>query len=542
MKAPPKAARHGLLSRLSRGIDAAWLAIAPERGLRRLAYRRAAELLAERPARRSDDRAAQNRGLETTSPNDSRAERWMASRLSVQDILAEDLEAARHNSRELYRSDGIGGSVDSRVNHVVGATFTVQARVPDRDELNREIEAALEDWMIRVDVDGTRSLWQTLRLIERCHAVDGEAFVVLSDLGSADKPIPLAVEVIDADRVMTPPERANDPNIRLGIERDSKKRIVAYWIRNESPFDSLTRDVGYQRVAASRVLHLFEPWFAEATRGLPWMVRVQNRVKDIQDLDEANLIAMQVEASFAAFIETSGGNPFDQAVAAASGATAEGNRLEQIIPGLIQRMPKGDKIHFANPNRSGGNYGASLKLNYHRVAAGMNEPYEMLMKDWEGVSFAGGRIILAEKKISSGVFRRLLIERILMPLYWRALDELVIVGAIGLDPREYNRRLSFYRRHHWMGPGWEYAINPVDEIRADKEAVEANFKTRAQVVAERSGQDVEVIDRERQRERQRERDYDIVPPSLAEADALPSTESTAADATATDPALQESAA
>ena len=488
-------ARRSLLDRVADALDRAILAVSPERGVRRIALRQ--------NWKRIEERIAKNRGLDSSNPGDTRGDRWLSSRLSARDVEEEDLESSRHNSRELYRTDGIGGSVDSRVNHVVGATFTIQARIPDQDDLNRLIEAELEDWMQRIDVDGTRSLWQTLRLIERCHAVDGEAFVILSDVGSADKPIPLTVEVVDSDRVCTPPEHAANARIRMGIERDARKRIVAYWIRRESPFDSKTTDVAFDRVPAARVLHLFDPWFAEATRGLPWMVRIQNRVKDIRDLDEANLIAMQVEASFAA----------------SSGSTASGRRLQDVLPGAIQYLNRGETIKFANPNRSGGNYGQSLKLNYHRVAAGMNEPYEMLMKDWDGVSFAGGRIILAEKKISSAVFRRLLIERVLVPIYHRALDELVIVGAIPLDPRLYNARRAFYRRHQWMGPGWEYAINPVDEIRADIEAVGANFKTRAQVVAERSGQDAEVIDRERRRERQRERDYEIVPPELAEADA-----------------------
>lgn len=529
-------ARRPLSRRLGDAVDALVAAFSPQAGLRRRAARAQAELLESRLPR------IRNRWLEAGDTTDVRGDRWLASRISATDGLDEDLETTRHRSRELYRNDSIGGAVESRVNHVVGARFEPQARIPDADDLNRQLEAVYADWSLRADPQRLSSFWELLRLADRSWAVDGEALVILSDEGDADAPIPLAVEVVDVDRLSTPADQAQNPRIRLGVEYDARKRIVAYHLRNESPFDSQSAKVTWRRVDASRVLHLFERWFSEQSRGIPWMARVLNRLRDIKDLDEANIIAAQIEASFAAFVETPAGNAYALAEAAASGTDSAGRRLEDIVPGKIQRLNSGEAIKFANPNRSGGNFGQFQELNHRRVAAGIDWPYEMVMKDWSGVSFAGGRLALTDARIDSNVRRRFLREKVCMPVWNRLVDEAVVVGAVDLDPRDYNARRSFYRRHVWMGPGWEYAINPTEEIKAELLAVHGNLKTRAEVVAEKYGHDIEQVDAERARERQRERDLDIVPPDVAQMESTAHAAEAAADAAERDPQPADSEA
>jgi lambda family phage portal protein len=502
--------RKTAIRRAAEAVDAFVSVFAPAAALKRRASRAkmdALELMTEQ--------VAQMRAFDGAERNEARADRWLSGRLSMMDAQEEDLEELRHRSRELQRSDSIGGAVDGRVNQVIGAGFTLQARIDKQENLNREIEALHTLWALRVDRTGRRSLWQQMRLAERCHAVDGEGLLVLSDVVRPGQPIPLIVEVIDVDRLMTPPEHANNPAIRLGIEY-RQGEIVAYWIRRQSPFDSRTTDVKYDRIPANRVLHVFEPWFAEQSRGLPWMTRVLNRLRDIHDLDEACILAAQIESAFAVFIESAGGNTMADAMGASAGTSSDGQRVQEITPASINYLQKDQKVHFASPSRSGGNYGPFQTMNYRRVAGGINWPYEMVVKDWSGVSFAGGRLALTDAKVDCMVRRRLLHELAMIPIHERFMDEAVIGGRIGIDPREYNAKRPLFLKHAWMGPGWEYAINPTEDVKADKEAVDANFKTRAQVIAEKYGSDIEKVDEERARERKRERELDILPPHVAQ--------------------------
>lgn len=270
------------------------------------------------------------RAHEGATSDETRGSSWIGSRLSPDSALEEDLQDLRVRSIELYRNDSAGGAVDTRVNLVVSYGFTPQASILPRDGVSQEqadlwndqLELVYDQLYGRICVTGKESLWQALRLAERNHCVYGESFTVLSDVGHPDKPVPLTIEVIDPERVETPLEKINDPRVRMGIEYDAKGRIVAYYVRRTHPGDTKKLDFTYDRIDASRVLHVFEKWFAGQSRGYPWLTRTLNRIKDRKDLGEATIIAAQVEACFAVFI--TGASPYGDAVAATTSTGLDG--------------------------------------------------------------------------------------------------------------------------------------------------------------------------------------------------------------------------
>jgi capsid protein len=52
----------------------------------------------------------------------------------------------------------------------------------------------------------------------------------------------------------------------------------------------------------------------------------------------------------------------------------------------------GEEIQMASPTRPGNTFEPFQQWNYRRVAAALNYPYEHLVKNWAGLSFAGGRL------------------------------------------------------------------------------------------------------------------------------------------------------
>jgi lambda family phage portal protein len=498
-------------------IDSAILAVAPIWGSKRIAARRQFEL-SERYF---------SRALESAELNRHREGKWLGSRLSADAFLEEDLETSRLRSRELYKNDFVGGAIDSRVEHVVGTGFMVQARVREKSgvvsteeasRINAQLEEVYDQFEPTACRTRKKSLWQKVSLGCRCLDADGETFIVMSDVASVDSPIPLCVEVVDCDRVETPPELSMDPSVRMGIKyRRSDGRngeIIGYYIRKNHPHDNKEFSIEYDFVPAWRVLHVYVEWFAGQSRGLPWMTRALNRAKDGKDLTEAGIIGAQVEACFAGFIKTKS-NPVAKAMGAATG-TDSTRRIQDVRPGSVNYMGHDDEIVFSAPNKSNA-VGTLQEYNNRTISAALNWPYEMMMKDWRGVSFAGGRIVLNGAKISVKVRQKLIKEAILRPIWNRMVEESVIVGAVDINPRTYRDNMLLFRRHQWTGQKWSYAINPAEEVKATILELDNNLTTMEEELGERQ-RDLEEVYEQRQMEREMARKYGILPNAVADAE------------------------
>jgi lambda family phage portal protein len=495
-------------------IDRAVFAVAPVWGAQRIATRKQFE--------QSERYFA--RALESAESDRTREGKWLGSRLSADAFLEEDLETTRIRSRELYRNDFVGGAIDSRVEHVVGTGFTVQAKIKAKEgvitaeqakRLNEQLEEVYEQVEPTACRTRKKSLWQKISLACRCVDSDGETFVVMSDTSTVDAPIPLCVEVVDSDRVETPAEFIADPSVRMGIKYGKNKEIVGYYVRDNHPNDNKEFGTSYTLIPSWRVQHIFVEWFAGQSRGLPWMTRALNRAKDGKDLTEAGIIGAQVEQCFAGFIKTKA-SPVAAAIGAAT-STDNGRRLQDVRPGSINYLGKDDEIVFSAPNKAN-SVGTLQEYNNRTIAAALNWPYEMLMKDWRGVSFAGGRIVLNAAKMSTKVRQKLIAESMLRPFWHRLVEESVIVGAVDIDARMYRDNKHAFNRHIWAGPRWSYAINPAEEVRATGLALDYNLTTLAKELSENQ-EDLEEVIAQRIIEREMERQGNIRPNAVAESEA-----------------------
>lgn len=500
-----------LFDRVSDFVDACVWFVAPATGAARMAARH------------------QSRAMLSAFEGGARADElrdgsWLGSKLSITSAQEEDLASLRDKSRELYRNDSYGGSIEDKVNHVVGTGFTPQCKI--REEIvgleasriyRGEIESIYNVWQSGCDINNKSSLWQLTRLIARHYYCDGEGLAVMSDSIASSKPIPLTIEVIDPERLETPAQHAGKKLIRLGVEKNSDGKIVAYWIRKTHPGDTLDIDLNYDRVPADRVLHVFEKWFAGQLRGLPWLTRAINRTKDSKDLDEAEIISSQVQACYAVFVKQKSGNPYETAEATAS-KKAGVVRYQDIKGGAIHYMEGSDEISFAQPTRTGGTYAEAQGWNYRRIAAALNYPYEMLVKDWRGVSFAGGRLILNGLKLAVKSEQKIIVEQFLAPIWNRVVEECVLFLKVSVEARNYADRPWIYQEHRWSPPAWSYAITPLEEVKAKSDAVEANQMTLEDVCGE-GERDLEEVLKQRKKEVELMREYGILPNPTKEADA-----------------------
>lgn len=454
-------------------------------------------------------------GYEAGNNTETRDGTWLSSRLSEDSELEANLVTQRNRSRELYRNDSIGGVIDSRTNLVVSYGFTPRAEIKEREGMitkeqakkwNVELEEIYEQLAPTICQTGKFSLWQLTELIENCHGYAGESITIMSDRGDADSPVPLKLEVVDSERLETPPDMLGNKLCRMGIEYDESGKVVAYHIRDSHPFDTLDIKMTWTRYPADRVMHVFKRIFPAQSRGLPWMIRVLNRVKDGKDLDEATIIAQQVQSCYAAFV-TKSVNPLEAANAKVTDRTT---RTQEVRPGSIEYLAENESVSFSNPSNGGANYAPFHDVNNHKIAVGLNFPFEMVSKDWRGLSFAAGRLSLADARTFAKAEQKRLTEMWLCRIWKRMVFEAVLSGASTIPPRDFNANRWLYCRHSWTAPKWAYVITPGEEVKANIDAVNNNQKTLADVISEDGG-DLEDVLAQRMKERQMERDMDIEP-------------------------------
>lgn len=482
---------------LSERIDAFALAVSPTWGAARFEARRRLAL-AERAHQKLD---AQLSAWEASAQDRFRGAKWLVSRLSSNSAIEQEWETLAERAEDLFRNDAWAASaVNGRVDNVVGRGIRVQARIQAEDvglpeETVETINNRLET--IYHELNRYEAHRRKQRVAERCAGIYGESIEVISDVGAADKPIPLAVQVVNPKRVQTPPGRIGDKRIRMGVEVDDLGTAIAYWIRKTEPYDTLNINDAFDRVPADRVLHTFEPLFPGQLRGVPWMAPGMGILKDLKDFCEAHLIGEQISACFAVFIKTQ--NPAGIAAYNATGTDSGCRRIEDIAPGMVNYLNPDEDVTFSSPARPGNTLGPYVLHHLKGFASSIRYPFELLTKTYDN-SYSGGRLSLIDGRVAFGCWQQGRIDMSLSPFWHRLVDEAVMLGLVPeIDPAAYHANPWPWRRHQWIPPGMEW-IDPRVDAESNRMAVEDGFKPKSEIIAGLGG-DFDEVNQARLRER-----------------------------------------
>jgi lambda family phage portal protein len=311
----------------------------------------------------------------------------------------------------------------------------------------------------------------------------------------------LALEVINPQRVTTPPEKISNPLIRAGVQFSSNGKIEGYWVRtqdvNDINFDYEYKWEFYPRFdkqGQPRIVHVFERQFPNQHRGIPWMASALNRIKDLDDWYEAELVAKQIEACFG-LIFTGGPDsisPYDVAAANSNESTSTGKQLEDIQPGMVHYAAEGESVTTIDPQRPGGTFAPFVERTIRSIAATLNIPYELIAKDYFRTTFSSGQLAMLDGRVVFKMRRQVLVDGLLIPLWSRFVDGVVFANEADgtIDITQYAADKTAFTTHVWVAPGWGF-INPRDEVNAIQIALESNVTNLSTVYSEK-GEDVEV--------------------------------------------------
>ncbi len=465
---------------------------------------------------------------------------WIHLRGSSDEMLESDLETLRIHSNELYRTFGHAtGAVETQVNNVVGTGLwpepTIQP-VPgvitakQARRYNAELKLVYKQLLPQIGPSGLISLWEMQRLIERCFKRDGEIFVLFSDVGRPDKPIPLQIDLLEVERVENPtggamvtwtnrigPDGAPVRESytldlkadRLGIRKTPRGDVVGYFVRDEHPDDSKSTKFSYTFYTPERMKHVYEQLWPNQRRGLPWFFSVLNLVKDHGDFNEAVRISAMTAACMTAFLKTTSPSKVKAA------AEKNGGYID-LQPGRIPVIGLDDELAPLASTQPATTLEMFNRENLHAFCAAIGIPYGWITRNRKGATYSAGKLDEIEGIAPTAVDQLRIEERVLVPLHGRMVRESIITGASSIPPHEFGRRSYLYTEHRWRKPG-RPLLDPGKELPAWADAIDDNLCD-AEYVHDRLGLDTDDVLRNNARRRKRERAWGILPTRVLQAE------------------------
>ncbi|MFP4005002.1 MAG: phage portal protein [Alphaproteobacteria bacterium] len=427
---------------------------------------------------------------------------------------ADAILSLRSQARELERNYDLAESVlTDLVGNVVGDGIRTFPAVKRRDgtihrEFNRQLARLWGEWAEAPEVTREHGWAGVQQMMARSWFRDGEVFAQLLPgmvrglkHGSG---VMLSLELLEADMV---PYDLVDGKRRIvqGIEKDTWGRPVAYVTFKEHPgrlttilptaftgAGPLTKAAAdTKRIPASRMLHLKMVKRIRQTRGISVFAPVFGRLEDLKDYEHSERIAARIAAAFAVSIKRT------------AGLGAESGSLEiremDIAPGIIfDTMGTDESVESIKNERPSNQLWEFRKSQLKAAAGGTGAKYSSMANDYDG-TYSAQRQELVEHAVIYTMVRGQFIARAVRPVYRAFVEMAVAQGLVdmeGVDPQ------TLFDCDH-RGQGAHY-IDIQKEMNADEKAVQAGFKSRSQVILERTGRDPDDVFEEIAAERARD--------------------------------------
>lgn len=419
---------------------------------------------------------------------------WLATQSSADAEIRTSLVKLRDRSRELVRNNPYAKQAKRTTQiNVIGTGIRLQSQVLQlrgnkRDErINKLIEAKWEVWTRpqHCDVAGRYSFNQLEWLAAGALPESGEAIFRLIKRPFGGSKVPLALQMLESDLL----DEAYAGNTlapanewRNGVEVDEWGRPVRYAFLTRHPGDywfqnTTQRNEKHVFLSAAEIIHLFLPERPNQNRGVPWFHPVMMDAHQLQGYEEAAVIRARAGASLMGFVTNNEGELTPDAI-------ENNQRISEFEPGTFKYLAPGENVTVPNIDAPDAQFEMFVRNKVRRFAAGFGCSYETLSRDFSETNYSSSRLSLLEDREHWRVIQNYLIENFHMRVFRAWLEMAVLSGELAFP--DYELRPERYDTPRWMPRGWTW-VDPLKEVKAYREAEQAGYMTKSQIVAQNGG-------------------------------------------------------
>ena len=448
---------------------------------------------------------------------------WTPPNSSADTANFGEINAIAARAYDLERNNGIaGGAIRTSVDNIVGTGLQLSAK-PDWRSLGMTPEWA-DEWAVT-----TESKWRSFADVPEFDAgrqltFGGMTVLQLRTAFLAGEALALplwlpqrpgskwatAMQSIDPARLEGPEGQFITEKNRDGVEVSRYGEPIAYWIRRNHPgdiFSMFSSEERYERVPArtrfgrKRVIHLYDKKRPGQSRGTSILANVMAGFRMLDHYQRIEMQTAVINSMIAAFIET----PLNgEDIASLFGTDqkyidSRNNWDVKLDGGSIIPLHPGDKLNSFNPGRPNSAYQQFIETVVRTIGAGMNMPYELILKDFSRTNYSSARAALMEAWRYFMGMRTWRAQGWRQPVYELWLEEAISKGEIEA-PGFYDNRFA-YCRARWRGPGRGW-IDPQREAQAAETRMKNSISTLEDECADQ-GKDWEEVLEQRAKERKR---------------------------------------
>lgn len=333
--------------------------------------------------------ASNRRFVDAAMRNDG-SRPWMPVNLADIETLvpATDWRTIIAVSRKLYTNFGIvKGAINQKAAYSVGKAWNPVFKGEDRDWGRKASQLLRDEWYNNCDIRGSGFTFKkNLRLDSVALDRDGDYFVVL-----LDNPYPMT-QRIPAHRVGS---RYYDDFVTPGPGKNRNRYVGLMNIKGVI-VNTLHRPIAYQvlgdeeendhYIPADRMIHVFDPDWHEATRGLPIFIHGLNDLRDSLQSHQWEQLS-QLALSSISMVEYNdrGGPDDDDTRTELLGGTSEEDSamaVTSMLGGLIRyfKSNSGGKLEQVKQDRPGDVWESFQDRIVRGTLTGANWPYSMVWK------------------------------------------------------------------------------------------------------------------------------------------------------------------
>ena len=213
------------------------------------------------------------------------------------------------------------------------------------------------------------------------------------------------------------------------------------------------------------------------------MASAMSRMQMLGAYEEAELVAARVGACKMGFYTSEAGDSF------VGEEDYEGNLITEAEAGIFEQLPAGTSFTAFDPTHPTSAFKDFNKAILRGIASGLGVAYNSLSSDLEGVSYSSIRSGTIEERDQWRVKQNWMIQHFMLPIYEQWLQMQLLKNTINQDMTMFDSLMEV----RWQAKSWDW-VDPLKDIKASVEAINAGLKTRSDVISQQGGDIEDVYD------------------------------------------------